>query len=229
MDLVLYVADPSSVAVIGASPPSWMCEAVLAAKGLAHRRVALSFARGEHRSPSMLARNPRGTIPVLMDGEAVVHETFAILLYAESLAPGLVPAPAAARARALTRLFEAEHLKSAGMKALAYLMRTPEHARDVDALRAHGAELRAELDRWQLALAEGYAAGPSMTLADFAVYPYVETLAHLGLSLEPWPNVAAHRDRMAALDAIATTRPPAWGEPAATDPWDAGGSIHSSK
>jgi hypothetical protein len=59
--LILYVADPASVPVIGASPPSWMCALLLADKGLEHAIVPLSFARGEHRSSEMLARNPRGT------------------------------------------------------------------------------------------------------------------------------------------------------------------------
>jgi hypothetical protein len=50
-ELVLYIADPSSVPGIGVSPPSWMCAALLAHKGIAHRVVALSYEHGEHRSP----------------------------------------------------------------------------------------------------------------------------------------------------------------------------------
>src|SRR5690606_3296129 len=98
MELVLYVAEPASVPRIGASPPAWMAEALLVDKGLPFRRVGLSFERGEHRSPEMLAKNPRGTIPVLTDADAVVHETFAILLYLESIHPGHLPKEDAARA-----------------------------------------------------------------------------------------------------------------------------------
>jgi glutathione S-transferase len=219
MDLVLYVAEPSSVPAIGVSPPSWMCEALLAAKCLPYRRVALSFARGEHKTEAMLARNPRGTIPVLTHADAVIHETLAILLYAEWLAPGHLPEDRGGSATAMTRLFEAEHLKASAMKAFAYLMSVPEGARDPAILREHAGELRAELDRWETYLAGGSVAGSTGTLADFVVHAYVETLFHLGAPLGRWPRIAAHRERMASLEAFSSTRPPGWREPHLRDPW----------
>jgi hypothetical protein len=42
---------------------------------------------------------------------------------------------------------------------------------------------------------------------------------HLGLSLARWPRIAEHRDRMAALEAFASTRPSTWGAREARDPW----------
>jgi glutathione S-transferase len=219
MPLTLYVADPSSVRGIGASPPSWMCAALLADKGISHTVVELSFARGEHRSPAMLERNPRGTIPVLTDGDIVVHETFAILTYVELLSPGHLPAEKAERGLALTRFFEAEHLKAAGMNALAYVMRTEQAARDPAILEDHGAALRSELERWDGYAATGHVAGAAITLADFAVHPYVATLRQLGLSLASWPRLAEHHDRMAALPAFVSTRPKLWGDPPPKGPW----------
>lgn len=183
MDLVPYVAEPRSVPRIGGSPPSWMCEAVLAAKRLAFRRVALSFERGEHKTDAMLAINPRGTIPVLTDGDAVLSETFAILLHAERLSPGHLP-----DARALNRFFEAEHLKAAGMKALGSLMRTGDFGDTT--------ELRAELGRWEGAMADEFVSGSTLTLADFVVHGYVATLHRLGMNLDAWPRLDAHRRRL---------------------------------
>jgi glutathione S-transferase len=209
MTLTLYVADPASVPVIGASPPSWMCALLLADKGLAHQVVPLSFSRGEHRTPAMLARNPRGTIPVLVDGDAVVHETFAILCYLEYVAPGHLPEPPRERARALTRFFEAEALKAAGMTALSYVMRTAEDQRDPAVLASHREALRAELARWEAYLGDApFLCGGAPTLADVAVFPYVATLRRLGLPLDDTPRLAAHHDRMAARPAAAATRPP---------------------
>lgn len=218
-ELVAYVADPASVPGIGASPPSWMVEALLVDKGLAYRRVALSFEKGEHKTAAMLAKNPRGTIPVLTHGDAVVHETFAILLYLEAVAPGHLPEARAVRALALTRLFEAEHLKTAGMEALAYVMRTAPSSRDPEVLARHAAALDAELSRWEHALAGGFASGDALGLADLCVHAYTATLRQLGLSLSRWPRVEDHHDRMAALPAFASTRPPGWGAPAPRDPW----------
>lgn len=217
--LVLYVADPASVPVIGASPPSWMCALLLAEKGLRHEVVPLSFARGEHRSPEMLTRNPRGTIPVLVDGETVVHETFAILLYLEEVAPGHLPGGRAERARALTRFFEADALKAAGMTALAYLMRTEEGERDPAVLASHGEALRAELSRWEGYLGdEPFLGGSAPGLADVAVFPYVAVLRRLGLSLEAFPRLTAHHDRMAERPAARATAPPP-GAAVVRPPW----------
>lgn len=219
-ETTLYVADPASVRVVGASPPSWMCEALLVEKGVPHARVSLSFEKGEHRSPEMLARNPRGTIPVLVDRGAVVHEAFAILCYLEHAFSGHLPEGRADRALALTRLFEAEALKAAGMRALAYLMRRAPEERDPVELAAQGAELRSELARWDACLAETpFVAGGAPTLADFALHAYVATLAQLGLSLEATPRLAEHEARMALRPSFTATRPSGWGAPAERSPW----------
>jgi glutathione S-transferase len=98
-------------------------------------------------------------------------------------------------------------------------MSTERSERDPEVLKEHARELHAELTRWEAALAEGYVAGGTMTLADFAVHAYVETLFHLGMSLDRWPKVAQHRRHMAALEAFTTTRPTDWREPAVDDPW----------
>ena len=108
MALHLYIAAPHSVRVIDVSPPSWMVEMVLVHKGLPYQRHALAFDRGEHRRPEVLALNPRGTIPILVDGEHPVSETFAILDYLGRTRPTPPLLPGADEpgrlARALTRL-----------------------------------------------------------------------------------------------------------------------------
>src|SRR5690606_18411989 len=121
VDVVLYAPDFGSVRVIECSPPSWAVQLLLAEKQVAHRVEWLSFANGEHKTPQMLARNPRGTIPVLSVGESgreiSVHETFAILEYVEYLfpLPALLPSSSFERARALTRLHESALVMRLGL------------------------------------------------------------------------------------------------------------------
>ena len=67
--LVLHAPAPASVRLIECSPPSWMVELCMREKQLDYAVDVLDFAKGEHRSPAMLARNPRGTVPVLSDGD----------------------------------------------------------------------------------------------------------------------------------------------------------------
>ncbi|PZO14259.1 MAG: glutathione S-transferase [Burkholderiales bacterium] len=59
--------------------------------------------KGEQRSPEYLALNPRGQVPVLVDGDEVVTQIVAILLYLDEKMPmaGILPPAGLERARAL--------------------------------------------------------------------------------------------------------------------------------
>lgn len=62
--------------------------------GQPYELAFVDLMKGAHKSPEMLARNPMGKLPVLVDGDAVVSEAAAIALYlADRYAPGrLAPA-----------------------------------------------------------------------------------------------------------------------------------------
>lgn len=62
--------------------------------------------KGEQRAPEYLAINPRGQVPVLVDGDEVVTQIPAIVLYldAKFSEAGLLPASGVARTRALQTL-----------------------------------------------------------------------------------------------------------------------------
>ncbi|MCA9527881.1 MAG: glutathione S-transferase family protein [Myxococcales bacterium] len=217
--LTLYIADYASVPVIRCSPPSWMAHLTLAEKGLAHRVVRLRFDAGEHRTPEMLALNPRGSVPILVDGEQVVHETLALLEYVEFVhpAPALLPPGAPARGLALTRLHEAGVLKDHGRALFGHLMRGGE-ASETAAL---GAAFEAELGLWEQAVADQpWVAGPRLSLADIAVFTYVACAVQLGLDLGRWPCMAAFYTRMRRRSAVRATWPETWTTPPpATPPW----------
>lgn len=46
-----------------------------------------TWSLGEHKSEEILALNPRGQVPTFKDGDAVVNESLAILLYLEDAYP----------------------------------------------------------------------------------------------------------------------------------------------
>ncbi|WP_428265321.1 glutathione S-transferase family protein [Haliangium sp.] len=211
--LTLYAPAPASVRLIECSPPSWMVALALEEKRLPYRVEHLSFAAGEHKSPAMLARNPRGTIPVLTDGDLAVHETFAILSYLEYAYPLVPLLPSGqARARALTRFHESDQLKARGMQLFAYLMRTPDDQRDpvqVDEMRA---ALQAELELWERYYGEAeWAAGEALSLADLAVFTYLATAVRLALvEAARLPRLLAFHDRMRTRASVVATWPPTW-------------------
>lgn len=62
--------------------------------GVDFEPVVVDLLAGEHKTPAFLRMNPAGKIPVLIDGEQVISESVAIVLYlAEKYADqGLIPA-----------------------------------------------------------------------------------------------------------------------------------------
>ena len=63
------------------SPFAWRVLLALEYKRLPYVSHLLQFSRQEHKSPQMLALNPRGRVPVLKDGDYVCFESLAILYY----------------------------------------------------------------------------------------------------------------------------------------------------
>jgi glutathione S-transferase len=50
----------------------------------------LELSKGQLRDPEFLALNPRGKVPVLRDGELVLHESLAILTYLDRIRSGVL-------------------------------------------------------------------------------------------------------------------------------------------
>lgn len=69
------------------SPYSWRVQLALEYKRLPYASHLLQFSKQEHRSPQMLRMNPRGRVPVLKDGDHIVFESLACLLYLDRKYP----------------------------------------------------------------------------------------------------------------------------------------------
>jgi glutathione S-transferase len=69
------------------SPYSWRMLLALEYKRLPYESRLLQFSKQEHKSPQMLRMNPRGRVPVLKDGDFVVFESLACLLYLDRRYP----------------------------------------------------------------------------------------------------------------------------------------------
>ena len=69
------------------SPYAWRVLLALEYKRLPYTSHLLQFSKQEHKSPQMLALNPRGRLPVLKDGDYVCFESLAILYYLERKYP----------------------------------------------------------------------------------------------------------------------------------------------
>jgi glutathione S-transferase len=69
------------------SPYSWRVLLALEYKRIAYDSHLLQFSKQEHKSPQLLRMNPRGRVPVLKDGDFLVFESLACLLYLDRKYP----------------------------------------------------------------------------------------------------------------------------------------------
>ena len=85
---------------------SFVPHAMLELAEVAFEPSMVKLHKGEQRSPEYLALNPRGQVPVLVDGEEVITQIVAILLYLDEKMPmaGILPPAGLERARALQGL-----------------------------------------------------------------------------------------------------------------------------
>lgn len=85
---------------------SFVPHAMLELAGAAFEPMTVKLHKGEQRAPEYLALNPRGQVPVLVDGGDVITQIVAILLHLDAQFPqaGILPTSGLARTRALSTL-----------------------------------------------------------------------------------------------------------------------------
>jgi glutathione S-transferase len=153
-------------------------------------RIPIDSSIGETQSAEFKRINPRGQIPVLVDGETVIWDSMAILVYlARRFGDGgWLPTGALGEARVMQWLAVAENelLYGLARARMAVLFKKPF---DLDDCHRE-AEPGVRAMEGHLADAD-WLAGERPTIAEPACYPYV-ALAHQGkFILEPYPAVRA--------------------------------------
>lgn len=181
----------------------WVCDEL----GLAYDREDWGTGFRDVRAPEFLALNPNGQIPVVIDGDAVLWDSNAILRYlANRYGQTLYPAEALKRARIDQWLdWQASDLNPAWSFAFLSLVRkSADH--DIPLM------IERSITRWtqlmqvldgHLATSGGHVAGEAFSLADIPV----------GLSVTRWratpfdkpvlPNVDAYFERLSLRPAFA--------------------------
>jgi glutathione S-transferase len=125
---------------------------VLSEKGIPFRSELITFESNVLKSPPMLSLNPRGLVPIYIDGPVRMYESLAIMSYIERMhpSPPLMPVnDNASYARALTRMEEADNASVAAGEVIYYLRRTKSEDINQEYLSAKRAVLDAELDLWE--------------------------------------------------------------------------------
>ncbi len=172
-------------------------------KQIDYEYVTVDLFQGEHKRPEFLAVNPRGQVPTLVDGDARVWESTAIVLYLEHRfpEPSLIPRDAVAMANCYRLVGEFnQKLDPTNIFGSVKFrrMRRPELGDRVD-------KLLAECRIW-----EGYAAqspflaGESFSIADIVALPFLGMIIDgLGLPQHDFPELHAWYERCKARPSVA--------------------------
>lgn len=166
--------------------------------GLEHRHVFTNVPSGEpQKDPAFAALNPFLQIPILVDGETVIWDSQAILVYlARRYGPDWFPQEPEPAARVMQWLSVAtnEINNSLQQARLVYLL--GEHY-DIESLTRKGMRVLRILDGH---LAErAWLATDRATIADLACYPYVALSRQGKLPLDDFAHVIAWMERIEAL------------------------------
>ncbi|MBL4788088.1 MAG: glutathione S-transferase family protein [Kordiimonadaceae bacterium] len=211
---------------ISGSPFAWRALFALEAVGAPYEAIELHGSKGDLKTPEFLAMNPRGKVPVLLDGDIVVYESAAILTYLDHKYPskGLFGKTAAEAGLVTQRSEEIGHYL---MPALRDVFR-PVFTGQVDE-KSEQVQAGLQTAREQLSLIDAwlkdtiFIIGTEPTAADYTLYPPIGLLMRILLNpaivaleanilplADNYPALAAWAVRMEALSGYAAAYPPHW-------------------
>lgn len=177
-------------------------EIALYEKNIAFERVMVNFDQSvgyTPKHPAVLAANPKGQVPVLIDKDLVIYDSTVILEYLEDAYPSPPLYPKSAVARANCRLLElyADEIMLIPLKALMH--RTEHISRESESWKdkeqkaiAAEAILAKNFETLETRLnGETYFCG-ELSIADIALFMMVHWVLRLGgTSLKPYVHLSA--------------------------------------
>lgn len=220
---------PVEIFWVSGSPYSWRVLLAAEVKGVPYTSRMISLSKHEHRTPEYIAMNPRGRTPVMRDGDFVVTESVAMIVYLNFLAtenPLFGESP-----RETTRVWEAvsqvtsdvEKAVVAFTQPIIFNSPTPATA---DPMKKAAEPLNKELKLLEERLAAGpWLCGEKISAADICAFPGLmfvlraagkDIARDLDLGLLPlaekYPRLARWVARVEALPGYERTYPPHWKE-----------------
>lgn len=193
-------AQPITLYRHAISGHSHRVELFLSLLGLPVARVDIDLVAGAHKTPDFLAMNAFGQVPVIRDGDIVLADANAILVY---LALRYAPEPEQWFPREPVAAAAVQRWLSVAAGQLAFgpaaarviqLFKRPDRPDEAIA-RAHGLFKVMEQQLGKTT----FLVGNMPTLADVANYSYTAHAPEGNVSLEPYPQVRAWLARVEAL------------------------------
>lgn len=165
--------------------------------------IPVDFMAGAHKKPPLIDLNPFGEVPVFVDGDLVLRDSQAALIYVARKWGGetWLPTDPVSMARVAEWLMVAENEVARGPND-ARLHDKFGYKLDVNKARETSARLLTIMNK-HLAANKWLALGRP-TIADIACMPYIGIGHEGGVTLDAYPNVKAWIDRIKALPGFVT-------------------------
>ena len=212
---------------VSGSPYSWRVMLAAEVKGVPYTARLLSLSKHENRTPEFLKMNPRGRTPLLKDGDFVVTESLAMMVYLDSLSAsqplfGGNPKETARIWEAVSQIvFDFE---KAGLQFAQPVLFGSPTAGSAEPMKTGAEKLQGELKLIEERLTRhSYLTGEAITAADIAAFPLVmfmqraagnEIAKDLDLGILPlathFPKMAAWIKRFEAMPFYYKIYPPHW-------------------
>ncbi|WP_272545056.1 glutathione S-transferase family protein [Burkholderia cepacia] len=163
--------------------------------------VSVNLLQGEHKRPEFLRLNPAGKVPVLVDGDLVIPESAAIVLYLADKYPekALLPVDLALRAQAYRWvMFAVTELEQPLWRITRHSFLYPPEKRspaDIELAREDFRAMAAILDKHL----EGreFIVGDTLTVADCVTAYLIDWAGECNL-IESFPQLRAYLERLYA-------------------------------
>ncbi len=211
---------------ISGSPYAWRAMLALGLKGLEYDAVELHGSQGDTQTPEYLARNPRGKVPVLVDGGITVYESIAVMAYLERAyldTPLFGKSPQEA-ALIWQRVMEMDAYLGTALAAAAQPIFSQTFDGKEDEINKNFAKVSDEIKTVSGWLdGNDFMAGDAPSAVDLMLYPHLAMIARIGPTIqlpgitpnipnyaEDFPELAAWMKRIEALPGFDAAYPPHW-------------------
>jgi len=180
----------------------------LAEKGLACELIQVPFSRAQGYSPKlpeMLAINPKGQVPVLVDGDLEIYDSTIILEYLEDRwpEPHLYPTDAADKARCRVAEAAADEIFFPHVLTLiTEVFYKPEEQRDAGRIAAAREALATQYARLDQKLAGREWLCGAFSVADIGYILAITFATGLGTAPPPLPNLGAWLARVSTRASV---------------------------
>ncbi|XP_060167483.1 glutathione S-transferase zeta class-like [Lycium barbarum] len=189
-------------------------------KGLEYEYKAVNLLKGEQTDPEYLKLNPLGYVPTLVDGDAVIADSFAIIMYLEEKHPQRALLPQDLQKRAIN--YQAANIVAANIQplqnlaVLKYIQEKVGPNETTPWVQTHIRKGFEALEKLLKDYAGKYATGDEVYVADLFLAPQIHAaIKRFEIDMNQFPTLLrvyeAYQELPAFQDAMPEKQPDATG------------------